>query len=231
MKPYHSLLSAIGILAPVHGATLLSEFQPNPAGADLSTTTVEITGDAGTTFDLWLLTMDTDFSPANTVDRATNIVGSFNAEGIATVDVPDFENPSFTIALVDTFTGSTGDILDSPDDLATLGITTVLDAVNIPDSSGDEAFSVIGALGVGTDFVYTGDEPQLVFRQGNSGVWYAINDPAGTDAFSEDGSTLPFSAFTTDPSVPTFGAVNPVPEPATGLLGSLALLGLLRRRR
>lgn len=231
MKAIHTLLPALAAFLPAQGATLLSEFQPNPTGSDPSTTTVELTGDANTSFNLWLLTIDTDFSPSNTVDRASNISGTFNTEGVATVDVPDFENPSFTIALVDTFTGSTGDILDSNDDLATLGITTVLDAVNIPDASADESNSVIGALGTGTDFVYTGDEPQLVFRHGITGTWHAINDPAGTDAYAEDGTVVPFSEFTTDPSVPTFGAANPVPEPATSLLGGLALLGLLCRRR
>jgi hypothetical protein len=231
MSPKHFLLLSSSALFPVQGATLLSEFQPNPTGSDPATTTVEITGDANTSFDLWLLTMDTDFGPGNTIDRVNNITGSFDGNGIATVDIPDLENPSFTVALVDSFTGSTGDILDSNDDLPGLGITTVLDAVNIPDNTGDQAFSVVGALGTGTDFVYTGDEPQLVFRHGLTGEWFAINDPVGSSAFSASGAIWDLGEFTTDASVPTFGSANPVPEPSTALLSGLALLGFLRRKR
>lgn len=217
------------------GATLISEFAPNPAGGDPATVDFEITGDANSAFDLWVISMDTDFGPGNTVDRATNVTGTFDAAGFANVSVPDFENPSFTVALVDTFTGATGDILDSPDDLTTLGISTVFDAITISDSTADLANSVIGALGTGFDLPYTGDEPGLVFRDGTTGLWRALNEPFGGDVYLEDGTTAPDTAFDSAPTLAgTFGSVNPsytIPEPSVSFLGAFALLGLLRRRR
>lgn len=214
---------------------MISEFAPNPAGSDPTTVDFEITGDANTTFDLWVLSMDTDFSPGNTVDRATNVTGSFDANGFANVTIPDFENPSFTVAIVDTFTGSTGDVLDSSGDLATLGITTVFDAITVSDNTADGANSVIGALGTGFDLPYTGDEPGLVFRDGTTGLWRALNEPFDGTVYLEDGSTAPDTAFDSAPTLAgTFGSANPsftIPEPSVSILGALALLGLAKRRR
>ena len=96
-------------------ADLISEFQSNPSGADPANQDVELSGDAGAAFDLWILTLESDgFN--GTVDRATNVTGTYDSAGLAVVSVADLENPSFTMVLVDGFTGAVGDDLDTDDD-------------------------------------------------------------------------------------------------------------------
>lgn len=88
----------------------------------------------------------------------------------------------------------------------------------------------------GSDFSYTGDEPQSVFRDGVTNAWYAVNDPAGTDVFALDATPIAGSVFDIDPTVTpsTFGSVNPiVPEPSTyaAILGLIGLAYVAYRRR
>lgn len=226
---------ATGSLLALSGsvnANLINEFEPNPIGTDPATTSVELLGTPNANFSGWILTVDTDFSPANTIDSANVVSGTYDANGLLTVIVPDFENPSFTILLVDAFTGSLGNILDDPSDLPGLGISIVYDAINTPDAVGDEAFGIAGALG-GTDLVYSGDEPKLIFRDSlNPSVIYSINDPAGTDAVDQDGNLVPLAQFNIDPEISTFGAANPtaIPEPASLALMGLGVLAMARRR-
>lgn len=228
-------LCGVAVLAAGQAyAVMINEFQPNPTGADPANVDIELLGTPSASFSGWLLTVDTDFSPGNTVDRATAVSGTFDANGLAVVSVPDLENPSFTIALVDNFTGATGDVLDSADDLAGLGIGTVFDAINTPDNVGDEANSIAASVLGGTDLVYTGDEPKLIFRDGaDPSVIYSINDPAGTDAIDQDGNLVPFANFDMDPEGDTFGRVNPtaVPEPASFVLFALGAVGLVASRK
>jgi len=198
---------------------LINEFEPNPVGADPAMVSFEILGPPSMAFNGVLLSVDTDFAPGSTIDRVATISGAFDANGILSVMIPDFENPSFALFLVDTYTGPTDGtgILDSADDLATLGITTVYDAISISDVTGDIANSIAGGIG-GLDYPFTGDEPQLVFRDGvDPTIVYAINDPAGTDAQDQFDNLYDLAtAFTlvdgtpVDLSTPTatFGAQN-----------------------
>lgn len=105
-------LRAIGLLLLVtlsgglQAQALISEFQPNPAGTDPSDQTFELSGTPDAAFSGWILSIESDQGYASgTVDRATAVSGTFDANGLLTVSVPDLENPSFTVVLLDDFTG------------------------------------------------------------------------------------------------------------------------------
>ena len=90
---------------------LISEFEPNPAGADPATADFEISG--GTpmaTFDFWVISLEND-GFGGTIDRANNITGTYDASGIGVASIGDLENPSFTVALIDTGGAALGDDL------------------------------------------------------------------------------------------------------------------------
>jgi len=208
-----------GIAPPT--PVLIAEFQPNPDGADPATQTVELSGAAGAMFDLWLVSIEND-GVNGLVDRAANVTGTFDANGIATVAVADLENPSFTYILTDAFTGAEGvtdidaDDDGAVDDLSAFG--TILDAIGSADSDADfaDSYADDAALG-GVAFAYTGTEPELMFRDGSRGDWYAVNAPGDAVVFSADGSTVDPAAFDTDPTAvtDTFGAINPTPTGGT----------------
>ncbi len=194
---------------------LISEFQPNPAGSDPATQTIELSGPSGQSFSAWLLSIESDQGgSAGTVDRVFQISGAFDASGILTVEVPDLENPSFTYVLVDEFTGSVGDDFDTDNDgvldidPALLGITEVYDAIGIPDSEVDENF-VYGVQLGGVDFSFTGAEPARVFRSGSEGDLYAVNVIGDAEVFDTNGNVISVSEFTENPADATnFGEVN-----------------------
>ncbi|MEL7448896.1 MAG: hypothetical protein AAFN78_06785 [Pseudomonadota bacterium] len=227
------------VFSQTAAAVSINEFQPNPVGADPAEVQVELLGNAFDSFTGVLLSIESDgSSAAGTVDRVSQVSGTFDANGLLVVTVPDLENPSFTLVLLDTFSGDVGTVIDTDndgiaDDLSTFG--TVFDAIGIPDAVSDEAFVYGEQLG-GQDFAFTGDEPQLVFRDSATLEWFAINDPAGTDAFDINGNAVPFANFNADPSVTTFGAVNPaaaVPVPAAAwlMVSALGFLGFGARRK
>ena len=204
-----------GTINPSTGSTadiLISEFQPNPTGSDPANVTVELSGPAGESFTGWLLSIESDSgSSAGLVDRATEVSGTFDSNGLLLVSIPDFENPSFTAALMDAFTGTTSTDIDADndgvaDDLTTFG--AVYDAIGIPDTNGEPLYGT--DLG-GLDFAYTGDEPRLVFRDASVGDWYAINDPDAGQVFDITGTDVTPAIFDTDPTngTDTFGTINP----------------------
>ena len=230
-------------MTSVTNAQLLNEFEPNPAGGDPSTQMVEISGAANTSFDLWILSIENDGFNGQ-VDRATNVSGMYNAMGLASVTIGDLENPSNTVILTDSFTGSVGDDLDPMDngtlDLTSLG--TIFDAVGVSDNAGDDG-SLYGAILGGTDILFNGEfEPLNVFRDSINGDWYqtvTVNFGA-PDQFigvfeAGAGPLVNPNFFNADPTSTTFGSVNPgftgVPEPSSALILCLGLAGLARRRR
>jgi 2',3'-cyclic-nucleotide 2'-phosphodiesterase (5'-nucleotidase family)/endonuclease/exonuclease/phosphatase family metal-dependent hydrolase len=194
----------------------ISEFQPNPPGADPADASFELSGPAGQSFEGHVISIESDAgSSAGTIDRATPVSGVFDANGLLTITIPDLENPSFTVALVQGFTGAVGDDLDTDndgvaDDAGSLG--AVLDAIGIPDTADDEA-TLYGAQLGGTNFAFTGAEPQLVFRAASNGDLYAVNviDVLSPGAvFDATGTDVTAGAFDSDPTTgPTFGASNP----------------------
>ncbi|WP_413432429.1 PEP-CTERM sorting domain-containing protein [Crateriforma spongiae] len=226
---------AMGLLATIVAmsssqAALISEFEPNPPGSDPANVNFELSGDANSSFSYWILSIEDD-GDSGLVDRAASVSGTFDSNGLAVVSVGDLENPSFTVMLVDTFTGMVGtsDIDDDNDGVVdTTFWNTVEDALGVPDDGSEALYA--SQLG-GVDFAYSGDEPQLMFREGSTGAWFAINDPAGTEAYAEDGSTVSFASFSTDPSVTTFGAINPTAVPEPGSLLALTLCGGVVARR
>lgn len=207
-------------------AQLINEFQPNPVGSDPAMVSVELSGTAGTTFSGFLISIEND-GANGTVDRSTAVSGTFDANGLSVVMIPDLENPSFTFVFcsIDPLVGTDLDVDNDGtiDSLAALG--TVYDAIGIPDSTLD-ATTMYGTQLGGTDFAYTGGEPQSVFRDGLTGDWYAVNDPAGTDVYDIAATAVPGTDFDVNPTVTpsTFAAVNPsAPTASTEDLNTLEI--------
>jgi len=216
MKKFYVILFTLLIITVSFGQ-VINEFEPNPVGTDPTNVSFELKGTPSAAFSGWILTLEND-GANGLVDRAASVSGTFDANGLLVVTVPDLENPSFTIVLVSDFTGTAGttdvDTNDDgvADDISTFG--TVYDAIGIPDATADETNLYGAGLG-GSDFVYSGDEPRLVFRDGVTGDLYAVNDAGGvlTDdtIFNIGGVEVQSTDFDIDPSAAnTFGSVNPV---------------------
>lgn len=235
--------AAIAVALPaVATASLINEFQPNPDGADPSPQPFELIGTPNTSFDGWVISVESDNSSSlGVVDYATAVSGAFDANGLLTVDVPDFENPSFTLFLTSAFTGTVGttdiDTNDdgTSDDVSTFG--TIFDAIGIADDDGSGT-TLYAAQNGGVDFPFTGTEPELMFRDGVTQQWWAINDniTPSADAIGEDGGSFPVSSFSFSPVPNTFGGVNPtaIPEPSSMLMvlmaaSAVGAVGMRRR--
>ena len=233
MKPPSSFAltaAALLIAGPAAGQAVFSEFEPNPIGADPANSTFELAGTAGASFNYWIVSLENDGYDGR-VERAANVTGTFDANGLAVVTTPDLENPTFTVILTDTFTGSIGDDLDAANDgtldLSSLG--TIFDAIAVSDIAGDNA-TLYGALLGGTDVLYNGSfEPLTIFRDASLGevfqtitVNFDTPDEA-TAVFNAAAVEVDPALFSADPTGTSYGVINPtlVPEPA-----SLALIGL-----
>ena len=236
------LLLLAAFVVPAN-AEIISEFQSNPAGMDPALQTIELSGTAGMAFTDWtIFTIDSDVSSGafiGTLDRLTTFSGQFDANGLFTVDVLDLENPSFILALSTSgFTASLDDDLDTDGDglidaaaLASLG--NVTDAIEISDNTGDADANYTTQL-IGSEVSFAGDEPELVFREGSTGQFFAVNVDQITDL---DGNLYDVSDFDIDPLSTTFGAFNPtlitaIPEPSSiALLGVISIGCMVQRRR
>ena len=209
---------------------MISEFQPNPEGGDPATVQFELSGTAGASFDLWILSIESDGTSGivGTVDRAANVMGTYDSNGLAVVDIPDLENPSFTVLLTDSFGGAIGDDLDTDDDgfFDTTPWGVLMDAIGVPDTTGETLY---GANAGFVDFAFTGSEPILTFREATTGQWIAVNPDLSI--IGADGTVYSAADFDVDPTAgPTFGSVNPafvnaIPEPSTNI-ACLAVLGM-----
>ncbi|MEM7456519.1 MAG: PEP-CTERM sorting domain-containing protein [Planctomycetota bacterium] len=226
-----AVLVAIAIcVAPVKADILINEFSPNPDGTDPTTQTIELIATMGeTSFSGFYGSIEGDGSFSIDRDGAINV--TFDANGLATFDIPDLENPTFTLYISsDDHSGAAG-IGD---------ITTALDALGVPDNNSDTLY---GATLGGTDLVNHDtagfdNEPVLVFRDSLSSDWIAMyEDDPGTSsffAFDAAGIQVDNSLFSPDPAVSTFGGINParIPEPTSiVVLGAIALGAISRRRK
>ena len=188
---------------------VINEIQPNPPGSDPSSQSLEISGNPGASFSGFLLSIEDDGDDGR-VDRQSSISGTFDINGLISTTISDLENPSFTLILCELGPGIGSDIDDDNDgnvnaDLSALG--TIYDAIGVADDNSENLYA--SQLG-GSDFSYTGAEPELMFRDGVDGNWFAVNSLSGAtttydiNAVSQDGSV-----FDKDPRITTFGEVNP----------------------
>ncbi len=94
MKTFLTAAAAIVLGASAaSAATLISEFAPNPPSFDPSTTTVELSGTSGSAFDGVLVWIDTDAGRFGEVNDIAAVSGTFDANGLLSTTVDDFENP------------------------------------------------------------------------------------------------------------------------------------------
>lgn len=150
-------------------------------------------------------------SSTGKVNRAQVISGTFDANGLFTVSVPELESPTFTYLLTQLFTGSLITDIDedddgTADDLSTFG--TIYDAIGVPDSAKSYQYLYGAELG-GTNLKYIGGDTRLVFRDGKTDELYAVNQYNGL--FDADGIEFSSSDFNTNPGAgtDTFGEINP----------------------
>ena len=245
MKSILYSLLALGLICSTANAQIFSELEPNPAGGDPTDSTIELFGTALATFDLDIISIENDGFDGS-VDRLSNVTGSFDSNGLAVVTVPDLENPSFTVVLSDGATVSIGDDLDVNNDgnLDVSNLGTILDSVGISDNAGDDASLYSTILG-GSDILFNGEfEPLGVFRDASTGSFYqyvtvdfgGANEHVGVFAANGGPELDPADFINGDPLATTYGAINPtfsaVPEPTSSMiLFGLGLVAYTRRRR
>jgi hypothetical protein len=213
VKKLYSLF-IVFIIAFNSKGQIINEFEPNPAGTDPTNVSIELKGTPSEAFSGWIISIEND-GPDGLVDRAANVSGSFDSNGLLVVSIPDLENPSFTIVLLDDFTGTAGvtdiDTNDDGvvDDTSTFG--AILDAIGSPDSDEDEITMYGEELG-GADMAYVGSEPVLVFRDATTNELYGIDQD--DVIYDIEASTVLASAFDFDPTLGnTFGSINPEHAP------------------
>lgn len=237
-------LSASALAGPV----LINEFQPNPAGTDPTTTTIELRGTAGASFRGFLINIDTDGPASGGAFAFVNPTGSFaisgvfDANGLLTVSVADFENPSFGFVLASNSLAAGTDLDANNDGLFdnVSAFGTIFDAIFVSDQVEDAALgaALVSQLGVGTNLAFSGltgnsSEPLSVFRDGvTNAVYQVVVDGAGASSvFDAAGSQVTAPFFGGDPLITSFGAVNATIVPTPGAAALLGLGGLLASRR
>lgn len=188
---------------------------------------IELMGTPTMAFSGFIITIEGDpGTSTGVIDRSTAVSGTFDANGLLVVTVPDLENPSYTLIL-SSASPAVGTDVDADDD----GVLddpsvfgTVFDAIGIRDDANATTLLYGDQLG-GVDFPFTGDEPGIVFRDPNSGnVLFAVNDPSDNEVIGQDGTVYTFDEFGSDPTMPTFGTPNPANDALPISLTSLSVV-------
>ena len=205
------LQTSFGALNPTTSlfTAQINEFEPNPFGADPPNQPIELLGFPFSTFFGCIVAVDCDDDNL-IIDKASAVTGMFDRNGLLVVSISDLENPSFILMLLN---GDNCPPLGADSTMA-INPTNVIDAIGIPDSTFDEdrckPTSINPALDIFPGFTYTGDQPKLVFRDGATRVWYALNDPPLGVVIRQDGLSLVQSDFATgNPFLSSFGQTNP----------------------
>ena len=232
---YTFLTMLLMLFTSTASAQLISEFQPNPGGTDPAMQTVELSGTPNMSFTDWtFLTIEAEGSTTGIIDRATTFSGTFDANGLFTVDVADLENPAFTAVLASGFMGAEGDDIDTDDDgMIDAGLFTVIDSIGVQDSgsdgSGDTFFTPnLIAVPMGSN------EPPLVFRDPSGAIFAAfIVDAMGmVGIFDINGQPQDLADFGLDATsmitdLESFGMPNPGLPVMGGMLGDVDMNGMV----
>lgn len=224
------LTTLLMLVASTANAQLINEFQPNPIGGDPDTQTIEISGTPGASFtDLTFLTIEAEGTTTGNIDRATTFSGTFDANGLFTVDVTDLENPAFTAILASDFAAATGDDVDVDDD-GTIdpGLFTVLDSIAIQDDGSGDTFFSTTIVPVPEPSVAS--EPFLVFRGPGGDFFAAYTSDDGLvildmDGASQDLADFGLDATSVEADFLSFGSANPGVPTDSVLLGDVNLDG------
>ena len=149
------------------------------------------------------------------VDRFSPVSGTFDANGLLAVAVPELENPSFTLFLSQSCPAGNVNINDNTAALLA-AVKTIYDSIGVPDSVDDAKnlprIRTILKNPPGTDLGYIGGEPKVVFRDGTDGALYQVDDQGKASPsfiFDAHGNQVAASEFDPDPRKPSFGVVNP----------------------
>ncbi|GGG03858.1 hypothetical protein GCM10011344_00240 [Dokdonia pacifica] len=207
-----TLVSNVNATLPI----LISEYQPQTTDDPQS---IEIIGEPGESFvgNFIVIEGDTDTSEIGVVLSADSFSGTFDANGLLTVTIPNIVGPTHTVVLTTSFSGTVGmtDIDDDDDgvadDLTAFG--TILDAVGVGDGGACCPIDVL----YGTDFggvnlPSIGSVPGAIFREGSTGDFFQISTSSGA-IFDSTGTMIDGSTFDNTPTVNgTFGAINPMRE-------------------
>lgn len=219
------LISCLFIQLAVLNAQALTAILYNAPGGDNGFETVQIEGAPGASLvGLWFLVLEGDGSGAGTVDQAVDL-GSLSPNTIGTNGVflirdavggwtpsppagtnvavfnftPDIENGSNTFLLVDGFTGSVGDDLDTDNDgvLDATPWTSVLTAVaNLDSNSEPEYATALGGTAVNLLGCSTFTDPGFIFFAG--GVWNGTVPQTGPNGTLSYSATQTFDESCTD---------------------------------
>ncbi len=193
---------------------LINEIQVNPIGTDPDPMFLEIKGTSGSSFNGHFLSIDCDSGASfGFINDTAPVSGTFDAQGLLTVSVPDHENPSSTYVLC-SLSPAEGFDIDMNNDGNIDNVTvfgTVFDAIGIADASGDVGLLFGDILG-GSDFPFidqgSPDEFRYVFRDGTSNELYGTSQDFD-EVFDISGNQLDVGTFSASPFTPTFGSVNP----------------------